>query len=601
MTRDKKRSLFFSTIPARLALKPMILLFAALAAAGAAFYLMPEFSSLRSPQISYLSAVTSEKKTAADFWFREHISELELLAKQPLIKLNAAYIGKDTPQDRKTKSRKTTLTRSAKQQAVSAVSALLKDRAVSEYRSISLIHTDGTITASSDPSAAGSIWSSLEYIGQDMDSIKAPLVRLVGTSLEKDLEIFVPVTDDEGAVVSALLSRVSTSRLLSLMKIEKPLYTSLAIEIADQSGRIVFGQPLFNKASTPNLLPESGLYVSTKKLQYAPLSLVGKVNRSETASGLRLLAGIYFGLMAFIVLLMLYVYLRGRRLVTKPVNQLADAADAYSRGEAFITDGTLFRGELAELKQSFDNLLSGIADRESKRTLSLIEQEMSRARAMLMDSLSSALHRASVPLIDGSSAIRLKSAGLSAALKTELVRISDISSRIGVLAAALRDMAELEKGAQLFSPSELNLKVFYDDIVKEADAIADAGHLTLVSDLEDVDDSHAAYADAYWLRKLVLAAVGNAAANTDSGTITLVVSRVADEGISILRMNVADTGSGMDDESLKMLDAGTLFDSRHIQLALARKIALLMQGSMSVESVEGKGLAVMISVPLETS
>ncbi|MCE5311633.1 MAG: sensor histidine kinase [Nitrospiraceae bacterium] len=599
MTAESNGTGFFSSIPARLAFRPLILLFIAFAAAGAAFYLLPEFSSLRAPQVNYLSAVTIEKKTAADFWFREHIAELESISKQPVIKFSAASIAKEADTVRKAKPRKTAISRTARAEALASITALLKDKAAGEYINISLINTDGIITASSDPSAAGAAWSGLDSIGRQMAALRSPLVRLIGTSLQKDLEILVPVTDADGEAVSALLAKVSTSRLLSLMKIDKPLYSSLNIEITDQSGRIVFGQSGFDRTSTADSYSDSKVYVSTKKLQYAPLSIVGKVSRAEAAAALRLLAIIYFSFMAFLVLLMLYIYLRGRRLVTKPVMQLAEAADAYSSGDAFITDGARFRGELLNLKNSMDRLISRMSEKDATHLQAAKQQEITHARARLMSSFSGALHNAAESLVSGVSAMRSRGAEMPSASKSDLLRISAVSEQLESFVSVLKDMAELERGEEVFSPAELNIRVLYNEVVKEAAALSEARHLTFVAELGDVDDAPAVYADAFWLRKLVLGALGNSFQNTDLGTVTLMVSRIASEDNSSLMISIADTGSGMDEESLSMLDAGTLLDPRYIQIALSRRITQLMSGSFSVENIAGKGLSVIISIPLK--
>jgi signal transduction histidine kinase/ActR/RegA family two-component response regulator len=115
-------------------------------------------------------------------------------------------------------------------------------------------------------------------------------------------------------------------------------------------------------------------------------------------------------------------------------------------------------------------------------------------------------------------------------------------------------------------------------------------------------------ADATRLRQIVLNLVGNAVKFTHAGEIVIQadVEPIAEQEVS-LRLSVADTGIGMNEETLARLfrpfmqaDASTTrrFGGTGLGLSISRELARLMHGDIRVASAPGEGSVFTLVVPL---
>lgn len=108
------------------------------------------------------------------------------------------------------------------------------------------------------------------------------------------------------------------------------------------------------------------------------------------------------------------------------------------------------------------------------------------------------------------------------------------------------------------------------------------------------------------MRQLIINLVGNAIKFTDHGYVRLVASLQEYDGTERLHVRVEDTGIGIPSDKLEamfekfsQLDASVTrkFGGTGLGLAITKQLVALMEGSIGVESAEGKGSTFWFSIP----
>lgn len=116
--------------------------------------------------------------------------------------------------------------------------------------------------------------------------------------------------------------------------------------------------------------------------------------------------------------------------------------------------------------------------------------------------------------------------------------------------------------------------------------------------------------DAVRLRQILVNLVGNAIKFTNEGGITVVLALECQDGVQRLHFAVEDTGIGLNQEQLEGLfqpftqaDASTTrrFGGTGLGLAISRRLAELLSGELTVDSVEGEGATFHLWLDLDPS
>lgn len=174
-----------------------------------------------------------------------------------------------------------------------------------------------------------------------------------------------------------------------------------------------------------------------------------------------------------------------------------------------------------------------------------------------------------------------------------------------ILNSAL-EYAALEAGQLLLDEGEFSLKEMIDAAVNQQLARARAKGVRLFSTLE-AGLPESMIGDGPKIRELLGHVLGNAVKFTPSGTVELRVSAVTDASGAWLITEVRDTGIGIPAdrmesifESFRQVESGLArsYSGLGLGLALARKLAALMGGSISAVSAPGKGSTFTIRLPL---
>ena len=175
---------------------------------------------------------------------------------------------------------------------------------------------------------------------------------------------------------------------------------------------------------------------------------------------------------------------------------------------------------------------------------------------------------------------------------------------VGLLNDVL-DLSKIEAGRMTLESSVMDLRDKLGSLGRLWGPKAEANGVRLKIEVEpDVPDC--VRTDPLRLQQMLFNLLSNAVKFTDEGSITVSVDwRAADSRLIIA---VTDTGCGIPEsrlahvfDSFEQVDAGTTrkYGGTGLGLAISRRLAEIMGGRLTAESVEGEGSTFVLSLPLE--
>src|SRR5580693_5815298 len=171
---------------------------------------------------------------------------------------------------------------------------------------------------------------------------------------------------------------------------------------------------------------------------------------------------------------------------------------------------------------------------------------------------------------------------------------------------ATLEYSALEAGHFSLDESEFSLRELIESTLAQQMLKAESKGLSIRATY-DAGLPETMMGDAPRLRQLLSHFMANAIKFTHAGGVELRVIRDSPE---ILRIEVEDTGIGIPDdqmdrifESFRQVDSGLsrMYPGLGLGLALAKKLASLMQGKISVASTPGKGSTFTLRLPLRVA
>jgi CheY-like chemotaxis protein len=173
---------------------------------------------------------------------------------------------------------------------------------------------------------------------------------------------------------------------------------------------------------------------------------------------------------------------------------------------------------------------------------------------------------------------------------------------------ATLEYSALEAGLLSLDESEFSLRELIESTLAQQKLKAEAKKLRMHATY-DLGLPETMVGDAPRLRQLLSHFLANAIKFTHAGGVELRVARDSQAG-DILRIEVEDTGIGIPAdqmerifESFRQVDSGLsrMYPGLGLGLALAKKLALLMQGEISATSTPGKGSTFTLRIPLRAA
>ncbi|MEU7941967.1 DUF4153 domain-containing protein [Microbispora bryophytorum] len=267
-----------------------------------------------------------------------------------------------------------------------------------------------------------------------------------------------------------------------------------------------------------------------------------------------------------VVLALIMVQLLARGM-TRPLREMAAAAQTIAKGRYGLRVSATSRDEVGELARAFNAMAADLAevDRQRRELVANVSHELRTPITGLQAVLENIVDGVTPPDLD--------------TLGTALAQ----TQRLGRLVAQLLDLSRLDSGARLIEPEELDLASLCRQAVSEATLARD--DVTVAS---AVTPGTVLSADAALLAQVLANLLDNAVRHSPPGGTVQVEARPAGPNLEI---SVTDDGPGIPAaerarvfERFSRLDAGRAADAggAGLGLAIAQEIVELHGGSIAV-------------------
>ncbi|MFR5134370.1 MAG: sensor histidine kinase [Acutalibacter sp.] len=284
----------------------------------------------------------------------------------------------------------------------------------------------------------------------------------------------------------------------------------------------------------------------------------------------------------FIMLLLTLSGVYFIRSIVVPVRQLSQSARQIAQGDFDVRIEKAKDDEIGQLVDAINDMAG----------------ELGAAEQLKNDFISSVSHELRTPLtaIKGWAETLQEGAGPETTAKGMNVIIRE-SERLSGLVEELLDFSRLQNGRLRLIVSRLDILSELDEAVYMFTDRARTEHKQL--HYEETTALPPVYGDVDRLRQVFVNIIDNALKYTSPGG-TITVSSREDSGW--VRVSIRDTGCGIPAEHLpnvkkKFYKANQLVRGSGIGLAVADEIARLHGGSLDIQSQEGVGTTVTISLP----
>ncbi|WP_420456397.1 sensor histidine kinase [Rubrivirga sp.] len=336
--------------------------------------------------------------------------------------------------------------------------------------------------------------------------------------------------------------------------------------------------------------------------------------RGRTLFFAHLMPALYAGLLAWVVVVegravawggevakLLFLYLTGLYFA-----QAGLFAAALRRRTA--TAMRLSRQSVEDLREQSVALIE--AREEANRAREAAEaaaDEATRANAAKSQFLANMSHELRTPLnaIIGYAEMMIEDAEDEGETEgaEDLGKIRGAGTHLLGLINNVLDLSKVEVGRVELDVRPVDLDALLDTVVSTAAPLVERGGSRLVVEAGDLGTVQT---DETRLRQILLNLLSNAAKFTRDGTVTLSARPAPPSAGGAVVFRVADTGIGMTPDQLAKLfqpfvqaDASTTreYGGTGLGLAISRRLARLLGGDVTVESVAGEGSVFTVAVP----
>ena len=247
-----------------------------------------------------------------------------------------------------------------------------------------------------------------------------------------------------------------------------------------------------------------------------------------------------------------------------------------------------------------------VRNEEQRINMEVLKVEAEKASIAKSDFLANMSHEIRTPLnaIIGLSRIALRE-DMSDTVRNNIEDILNSSDNLLAIINDILDFSKIESGKLEIVHAKYQLSSVIYDV---ATVIRFRINEKPIEFKIEIDDSipNTLYGDEVRIKQILINILGNAAKFTHKGKITLKMNWKRLGGIAILQIAISDTGQGIRKENLdqifKRFKRVEMQDNRQIEgtglgLSITKGLLDRMGGTISVESIYGKGSTFSITIP----
>ncbi|MBQ1829548.1 MAG: HAMP domain-containing histidine kinase [Ruminococcus sp.] len=349
------------------------------------------------------------------------------------------------------------------------------------------------------------------------------------------------------------------------------------------SGRLASGEPAMSE--TRIISTESGVVVGAVRyiVSMEPInSRILIVDAIIVALGIVMLAMVIFSGLLFI------------RSIVKPIRRLSEAAAQIAQGDFSASE---------KIEHKYDDEIGDLCD-----AVSDMAKDLQTTEQMKNDFISRVSHELRTPL----TAIKGWAETMQLSERGTLDRrtfdrgmgvIIKESSRLTGIVEELLDFGRIQSGRMVLINEKIDIIAEFDETVYMLkDRAAEEG-IHLLYDEDDTVYYPPVYGDRNRLRQVFLNVLDNALKYTPKGGVVAAQVIYTKDDPEVIKIVVTDSGCGISAEDLprvkeKFYKANQKVGGSGIGLAVADEIMNLHHGSLNIESGEGVGTTVTLTLPV---
>lgn len=295
------------------------------------------------------------------------------------------------------------------------------------------------------------------------------------------------------------------------------------------------------------------------------------------------------------IVLLYFVASKLAAYVSKPLQELTNAAKALADGKRDVAVPIPAEAELAELAKSFNRMAEELSQRETELEQALAAKELIFATTS---------HELRTPLTVILGYCQMLEDGLKGQLTEDQIEIVGVVRRnadaLLQQVETLLTLSQLRARSLPFERESVDMVLLVEQALDGLEGLAQQKGLELTS--EFLSGAVEVLVDPRAAERIVMNLVANAIKFTQSGGIQVAVERQEKNGI----LRVVDTGPGIADAFLPKLFLEFArgpetegVEGNGLGLALSKQLAESMGGSVELESTSASGSSFVWRTPLE--
>jgi|WetSurMetagenome_2_1015567.scaffolds.fasta_scaffold00023_11 signal transduction histidine kinase len=553
-----------------------------------------------------LVTMLSDKKNGVELWFDIRRKAIEEIAGSPVISDDIRVLAETIPEKGSGEDSEEAGGKNPDNSATRSMSRISKFLSgFGHFKSISFVAGDGRLLWTAGRELTGSD----NHPGEVVLNIPYGKTAVFpGKISSKDgsgeILISAPALLKDTDIQVSVVGQLNPADLASSLIVEKGFYETGRVAVIDDEGITLASTDMTDAGKIRYDVPRGsgdgvgyrdGIFYVVAPLKFDGIRLIAMLDGAEASKPLGLLLNLYL-LFAGVILLIvvMQVLLLAPRLINRPFKRLINATQSVSTGDfRAINLKKGFFGELKILSENFSSMIVGLSRVQSGADKDASSSSMDRTKTM-MTHVFAVEARGRLDIIKKAIEAHTKDCkGEDKDIAEAVVDLKRLSETIEAFNLLVRhrdgSFRPIRKKIDLWAmlkETEDEYRAFVGG--KEVE-LALEGHKSLL-DTDIICDQKSLHA-------LIAALLRHAVRVTDVGIITLLASIETKDGVEYLEFVLSDTGVGVDPRIIEWTTRGGAFPYHRVDLGIAREIAELLGGRLTIENLHERGSLVTVLIP----